>query len=216
LQSSKCCLLFYKKNLTERSARLLPTLVAEIGKEVGMAESRQAGSQATKQAEGPIEDNRRDTADDRNRGGGSRPVQPQAAQRHAERLAEFGHQGVRQAADASTAAASAAQRSGSAIAECTQEITAAWARYAEEVMRHTSEASQALLRARTFNEMLEVQAKLLRENMQAFLDQSVRIAESASRMATRPLEEFKAASTERPRSWLQPGDPFQPRASSHG
>ena len=44
-------------------------------------------------------------------------------------------------------------------------------------MRHTSEASRALLRARTFNEMLEVQAKLLRDNMQAFLDQSVRVAE---------------------------------------
>ncbi len=67
-------------------------------------------------------------------------------------------------------------------------------------MRHTSEASQALLRARTFTEILEVQAKLLRENMQAFLDQSVRIAELASRMATRPLQELKAAGTERPRS----------------
>ena len=39
-------------------------------------------------------------------------------------------------------------------------------------MRHTSEASQALLRARTFTEILEVQAKLLRDNMQAFLEQS--------------------------------------------
>ena len=67
-------------------------------------------------------------------------------------------------------------------------------------MRHTSEASQALMRARNFTEILEVQTKLLRENMQAFLDQSVRIAESASRMATRPLQEFHAASTERPRS----------------
>lgn len=74
----------------------------------------------------------------------------------------------------------------------------AWARYVEEVMRHTSEASQALLRARTFTEILEVQAKLLRENKLAFLDQSVRIAEWASRMATRPREsvegcEFGAA-----------------------
>ena len=67
-------------------------------------------------------------------------------------------------------------------------------------MRHTSEASQALLRARTFTEVLEVQAKLLRENVQAFLDQSVRIAESASRMATHPLQEFNRASTGRPRS----------------
>jgi len=62
-------------------------------------------------------------------------------------------------------------------------VTAAWARYAEEVMRHTSEASQALLRARTFAEMLEVQAKLLRDN----IDQSARIAEAAGRMATRPF-----------------------------
>jgi hypothetical protein len=202
LRIRKCCLLFYKKNLTERSAPLLPTLVTQTGKEVGMAEARQAGPQAAKQAEGPIEENRRDTPDNRNAGGGSptgqgQAAQPQAGQQQAERLAKLGRQGVRQAADASTAAASAAQRSGSAVAECTQEITAAWARYAEEVMRHTSEASQALLRARTFTEILEVQAKLLRENMQAFLDQSVRIAESASRMATHPLEELKAASTER-------------------
>ena len=160
-----------------------------------MAESRQTGPQATKEAERPSDDNRRDTISDANRRGGS-----QAAQRQAERLAEFGRAGVRQAADASTAAASAAQQSGSAVAECTQEITAAWARYAEDVMRHTSEASQALLRARTFNEMLEVQAKLLRDNMQAFLDQSVRIAESASRMATRPLETLTEAGSERSRS----------------
>ncbi len=85
--------------------------------------------------------------------------------------------GFVRAADASAAATTAARRSGSAVADCAQEITAAWARYAEEVMRHTSEASRALLRARTFNEMLEVQAKLLRDNMQAFLDQSVRVAE---------------------------------------
>ena len=161
-----------------------------------MAESRQPGPQAAKEAERPSDDKRRDTTSDPNRGGVS-----QAVQRQADRLAELGQQGVRQAADASTAAAGAAQRSGSAVAGCTQEITAAWARYAEEVMRHTTEASQALLRARTFNEMLEVQAKLLHDNMQAFLDQSIRIAESASRMATRPLEELRTASTERPRSW---------------
>src|SRR5205807_8630218 len=133
-------------------------------------------------------------------GRGTQAARPPAAPRQAERFAERGQQGSRQTADAATAAAGAVQRAGWAVAECTQDIAAAWARYAEEVMRHTSEASQALLRARTFTEILEVQAKLLRENMQAFLDQSVRIAESASRMATRPLEELRTASTERPRS----------------
>ena len=158
-----------------------------------MAEARQKGPQTTKETERPIESNRRDTADEPNLGGS------RAAQRETERFGELGRQGVRQAAEASTAAASAAQRSGSALSECAQEITTAWARYAEEVMRHTSEASHALLRARTFSEMLEVQARLLRDNMQAFLDQSVRIADSAGRMATRPFEALKEANREETR-----------------
>jgi hypothetical protein len=47
-------------------------------------------------------------------------------------------------------------------------------------MRHTNEASQALLQARTFTEILEVQAKLLCENIQAF---SIRVSELPSRRA---------------------------------
>jgi hypothetical protein len=49
------------------------------------------------------------------------------------------------------------------------------------------------LRARNFSEMLEVQAKLLRDNMQAFLDQTAKIAETASRMATRPFDALKGS-----------------------
>jgi hypothetical protein len=104
---------------------------------------------------------------------------------------------MRKATEASAAAASGTLRAGSAVASDAQEITAAWARYAEEVMRHTSEASQALLRARTFAEMLQVQAKLLRDNMQSFVDQSARIAEAAGRMATRPFNALKETSGER-------------------
>jgi hypothetical protein len=80
---------------------------------------------------------------------------------------EVGSEQMRKATEASAAAASETLRAGSAVASDAQEITAAWARYAEEVMRHTSESSQALLRARTFAETLEVQAKLLRDNMQS-------------------------------------------------
>jgi hypothetical protein len=83
-----------------------------------------------------------------------------------------------------------------AIAGDTQAIAVAWARYAEEVVRHTSEASQARLRAHTFKEMLEVQAKLRRDTMQSFHDQIVEIAETASRMATRPHDALKEASIE--------------------
>jgi hypothetical protein len=115
----------------------------------------------------------------------------EAARRQTEQLAEVGREGIRQAATASKAAAEATLNSGSALADGAQEITAAWTHYAEEVMRHTSEASKALLRARTFPELLEVQADLLRNNMQAFMDQSTRIASAASRMAMRPFEALR-------------------------
>jgi len=110
-----------------------------------------------------------------------------AVRRQTERVVEVGSEQMRKATEASAAAASVTLRAGSAVASDAQEITAAWARYAEEVMQHTSEASQALLRARTFSEMLEVQAKLLRDNMQSLVDQIARIAEEAGRMATRPF-----------------------------
>jgi hypothetical protein len=83
-----------------------------------------------------------------------------------------------------------------AIAGDAQEITVARARYAEGVVRHTSEASQALFRAHTFKEMLDVQAKLRLDTMQSFHDQIVKIAETASRMATRPHGALKEASVE--------------------
>jgi hypothetical protein len=150
-----------------------------------MAQSQREGQQARREGGRPSEGNRQNSATTGTGGRGT-----EAAQRQTERL---GGERMRQASEPSAAAASGALRSGSAIAGDAQEITAAWTRYAEEVMRHTSEASQALLRARTFSEMLEVQAKLLRDNMQSFLDQSAKIAETANRMATRPFDALKEA-----------------------
>jgi hypothetical protein len=147
-----------------------------------MAQSPREGQQTQKEEERPGEA----TGTSGRHGGG--------VQRQTERVVEVGRERMQQATEATAAAASGALRSGSAVAGDAQEIAAAWARYAEEVMRHTSEASQALLRARTFAEMLEVQAKLLRDNMQSFLDQSTRIAEAAGRMATRPFGALKEAS----------------------
>jgi hypothetical protein len=155
-----------------------------------MAESRREGPQVAKDAARP-----ESTA----AGNADRERIGDAAQHQAERLVGLGQQGIQQATEASAAAASGALRSGSAIADGAQEITAAWARYAEQVMRHTSEASQSLLRARTFSEILEVQAKLLRDNMQAFLEQSAKVAETAGRMATRPLEAMREAGADQNR-----------------
>jgi hypothetical protein len=162
--------------------------------EVLMAESRREGSPAVKEAEKPIEANQAAAGAERQleRAG-------QATQQQFERLSEIGREGMRQAADTLTAGAGEAAHSNAAMVECAQEITSAWSRYAENVMRQTSEASRALLRARTFSEMLEVQAKLLRDNMQAFLDQSVTIAEAASRMAARPFEALREVNSDQVR-----------------
>jgi hypothetical protein len=161
--------------------------------EVRMEGTGQEAKQEQRKAERLNEDNRAGAV-------GSQPERGnRAAQQQAERLAELSSERMRQAAEASTTAASGILDSGSAVAGGAQEITAAWARYAEEVMRHTSEASQALLRARSFADMLEIQAKLLRNNMQALLDQSVTITEAASRMATRPFEAIRNAGTDQAR-----------------
>jgi hypothetical protein len=87
-------------------------------------------------------------------------------------------------------------RAGLAIARGTREIATAWSRYHQDVMRHTSEASLALLGAGTLKEMLEVQTKLLRGTTQSFHDQMVKIGETMSRMATRPLDALRGASAE--------------------
>jgi hypothetical protein len=158
-----------------------------------MAESAREGQPVQKRTEQPNESGQAGAA-------GSQPERgSKAAQQEAERVAELGSERMRQAAEASTAAVGGILNSGSAIAGGAQEITAAWGRYAEEVMRHTSEASQELLRARTFTDILDVQAKLLRSNMQAFFDQTVTIAEAASRMATPPFEALKNAATDQVR-----------------
>ena len=151
-----------------------------------MAQSSRGGHQAQKEEERPSEgDPQNSTAT------GTWRHHGENVQRQTERAVEIGSERIQKATEGSAAVASGALRAGSAVANDAQEITAAWVRYAEEVMRHTSEASQALLRARTFAEMLEVQAKLLRDNMQSFVDQSARIAEAAGRMATRPFNTLK-------------------------
>jgi hypothetical protein len=114
-----------------------------------------------------------------------------------DRLSGTAREGIRQASAASTAGAEAAMRTGSSLAEGMQEVTSAWAHYAEEVMRQTSEASRAWMGCRSLTEMFEIQSKLLRGNLQAFLDQSGKIAEIAGRMAMRPLEAVKQASETR-------------------
>ena len=96
--------------------------------------NRDETSTPKREMERPTDGNRQDAR----AGNGERGSE--AARQQAERFAESAARGCVRATKASMAAASGAARSGSALAEGAQKITAAWARYAEEVMRHTSEA----------------------------------------------------------------------------
>ena len=89
------------------------------------------------------------------------------------------------------AGSKAAGDAGSTIATGLQDLAQAWDYYARHVMERTAEATQALLKCRTFNDMLGVQAELMRGHLQAFLDQSTKLAEISNRMAARSLEEIR-------------------------
>ena len=159
-----------------------------------MVETRPEASPIAKEAGKPGDNSRDDGASYRS------PELGSGAARHpTEHLAGLGQEGMRTTAAEASMAAGSAVRSGSVVAESVQGIAKAWARYAEEVVRHTAEASRALLSARTPGEMLEVQAKLMRDNMQAFLDQSARIAELAGKLASRPFEALREAGSDRTR-----------------
>jgi hypothetical protein len=100
----------------------------------------------------------------------------------------------REATAATASAAQAAMLTGSSLAEGLQQFTKAWTDYAEEMMRQTSEASRALIGCRSLGEMYEIQSGLLRGNLQAFLDQSGRIAEITVRLASQPFDAWKEVS----------------------
>jgi hypothetical protein len=105
-------------------------------------------------------------------------------------------EGARQASKTSAAAVRGVARTGLALADATEEIVEVWTHYAEDVMRNTSQASQALLRSRSIPEVVQAQAAFVCDNLQSFLDHSAKIADTAGRIATRPLEVLREVSAE--------------------
>src|SRR5215472_17359373 len=86
---------------------------------------------------------------------------------------------------------------GTAVAAGLQDIAQAWVDYAQQVMNRTTEATESLLKCQSFNDMLAVQAELVGGHLQAFLDQSTKLAEITNRMAARSIDPIgEAAKTE--------------------
>jgi predicted RNase H-like HicB family nuclease len=96
----------------------------------------------------------------------------EALRQQTECVAETVHEGARRASETSAAAFSGAARAGSTLADATQEIVGALTGYVEDVIRNTSQAREALLSSRSMSEMMQVQANLVRDNLQSFLDQN--------------------------------------------
>jgi hypothetical protein len=169
-----------------------------------MAQSRHETNHGQREAELATERGARET--ERSTQHGAKEVESatkrgvEALRQQTERVAETGREGVRQAGKISAAAFTESARTGSTLADATQDAVSAWARYAEDVMRNTSYATEALLRSHTFAEMMQVQADLVHNNLQSFLNHSTKLAASASRMAMRPFEALREISAEEARS----------------
>src|SRR5215472_16623409 len=86
------------------------------------------------------------------------------------------------------ASGTAAADAGSAIAAGLQDIAQAWVDYAQQVMNRTTEAPESLLKCQSFNDMLAVQAELMRGHLQAFLDQSTKLTEITNRIAVHSID----------------------------
>ena len=105
-------------------------------------------------------------------------------------MAKSTREGPSETGDGETASASgkATVDAGSAVAAGLQDIAQAWADYAQQMMHRSSAATESLLKCRNFNDMLAVQAELMRGHLQAFLDQSTKLAEITNRMAAHSID----------------------------
>ena len=77
----------------------------------------------------------------------------------------------------SAASAKPSPDAGSTVAIGLQDIAQAWVDYAQQVMDRTTEATESLLKC-----------QLMRGHLQAFLDQSTKLAEITNRMAARSID----------------------------
>jgi len=77
---------------------------------------------------------------------------------------------------------------GSVVAAGLQDIAQAWVDYAQQMTQRTTAATESLLKCRGFNDMFAVQAELMRGHLQAFLDQSTKLAEITNRMAASSID----------------------------
>lgn len=101
--------------------------------------------------------------------------------------------------EAAAAGTKTAIDAGSEVAAGLQDIAQAWVDYAQQVMDRTTAATESLLKCRSFTDMLGVQAEMMRGHLQAFLDQSTKLAEITNRMAARSIGAIgEVAGKERP------------------
>ena len=115
-------------------------------------------------------------------------------------MAKSTREGRAETGNGDTAAASgkATMDAGSAVAAGLQDIAQAWVDYTQQTTDRTTAATESLLKCRSFSDMLAVQAELMRGHLQAFLDQSSKLAEITNRMAARSIDALgEAAGRER-------------------
>jgi hypothetical protein len=116
----------------------------------------------------------------------------EAPRQQTERIEDTGHEEACQARESSAAAITGAARTNSAFADATQETVGAWACYAQDLLHNSSEARAA----HSFTAIMQVQADLMRRNLQSCLSHWSRLTHIATQLELRPLETFREANAE--------------------
>lgn len=89
--------------------------------------------------------------------------------------------------------ADALSRSGTALAQGLQDFGRIWVEFAQDTMKQSIEATETLLRCRTFGDIMQVQSEYMRNSLDTVLDQSARMSDISARIiaeTTAPMARF--------------------------
>ena len=105
-------------------------------------------------------------------------------------MAKSTREGQGGARNGGTAAANAKATvdAGSAVAAGLQDVAQAWVDYAQQVMHRTTEATECLLKCWDFNDVLAVQAELMRGHFAGLSRANHQARRDTNRMAARSID----------------------------
>ncbi|MBV8650761.1 MAG: phasin family protein [Alphaproteobacteria bacterium] len=103
-------------------------------------------------------------------------------ERLSERQSEAMKRTTRAAEETMSAGATVMTRSGNAMARGWQDVGQTMMDYLQDTTRHNMEATESMLRCRTFGELMQAQSQYMRQSLDTMMQKSARISDISARM----------------------------------